>query len=321
MDLQGRRRKNLKVNLYDTIKHPFAFLFEWRPYSPYRFIMYFFVYASVPMFAYGIKLYTLETIKSIIYTIIVLYSGFFAGIIWNDICDADIDAIVHPKRAIPKGIISKQKFFTIALIFSGAVAFFSYLINLRSFLFIGLASMLAGVHNKYLRRMIKLPAYSEIVTPLQWTIVPIFGFFAIEDFNFFNMLLLVAFTYFADSAHDIPEGIHDAEGDLKERIRTYTTSFGEKAAAKISFILLVFAGLTGIILFLKTSLTLVFLFPFLILWIYTLYSSYKFLKLEKEQMKESGLLTGLKIYRFFLATYVFIFLDISAQLLIFYLRI
>jgi len=309
----------LKVGLYDTIKRPFVFLFEWRPYSPYRFIMYFFVYASVPIFAYGIKPYTVEIIKTISFTIIVLYSGFFAIIMWNDICDANIDTIVHPKRAIPKGLISKKKFFIIALIFSGIVFFFSYLINLRCFIFIGLASLLAAVHNKYLRRIIKLPAYSEIFTPLQWTIVPIFGFLAIENSNFFNMLLLVIFTYFADSAHDIPQGIHDAEGDFKEGIKTYTTSFGEKVGAKISFFQLVCAGLIGIFVFLKVGLTLIFLIPFLIVWGYTLYNSYHYLKLEKEQMKESGFQTGLKIYRFFLATYVFIFLDIFVQLLIFYL--
>lgn len=242
----------MKVINLDTIKRPFSFLFEWRPYSPYRFIMYFFVYASVPMFAYGIKPYTVEIIKTISFTIIVLYFGFFAIIMWNDICDANIDAIVHPKRAIPKGLISKKKFFIIALIFSGIVFFFSYLINLICFIFIGFASLLAAVHNKYLRRIIKLPAYSEIFTPLQWTIVPIFGFLAIENSNFFNMLLLVIFTYFADSAHDIPQGIHDEEGDFKEGIKTYTTSFGEKVGAKISFFQLVCAGLIGIFVFFKS---------------------------------------------------------------------
>ena len=73
------------------IMRPFNFLFEWRPYSPFRFIMYFFMYASIPMFFYGIKPYDLDFIRIIIFTIIVLYSGFFASIIWNDICDADID--------------------------------------------------------------------------------------------------------------------------------------------------------------------------------------------------------------------------------------
>jgi len=47
------------------------------------------------------------------------------------------------------------------------------------------------------------------------------------------MILLVLFTYFADNAHDLPEGIHDMEGDHKLGVKTYATSFGEKNAEKI----------------------------------------------------------------------------------------
>lgn len=298
------------------IMRPFNFLFEWRPYSPFRFIMYFFMYASIPMFFYGIKPYDLDFIRIIIFTIIVLYSGFFAAIIWNDICDADIDAIVHPKRAIPMKKISKKKFFGVAIIFSALVLIFSYLVNLRCFLFVGFAALFVAFHNKYLKRRVKFPAYSEIVTPFQWTIFPIFGFLAINNSSIVNMMLLVAFTYLADGAHDYPEGIHDAEGDRRAGLMTYTTSFGEKSAARMSFLMLFIAGIIGIILYFKTILTPIFLILFLSLWVYTLFFSYKFLKMNRENTKKNGLSTGLKIYRFFWATYVFIFFDILIQILV-----
>lgn len=298
----------------NIIWRPFSFLFEWRPYSPYRFILYFFMYASLPMFYYGIKPYDMEIIKIIIFSIIVMYSGFFAAIIWNDICDVDIDAIVHSKRALPMGKISKNKFFRIALIFSVIVFIFSYLISLKCFLFIGLAALFIAFHNKYLRRKIKIHAYSEIFTPLQWIIIPIFTFLAIDDSNLIDMMLLVAFTYFADGAHDLPEGIHDSKGDSRIGIKTYTTTFGEAIAAKMSFIMLFVSGLIGVILYFKTILTPLFLIPFVMLWVYTLYFSYGFLKMEKKDMMKSGLSIGLKIYRFFLATFVFIFIDIFIQI-------
>jgi 4-hydroxybenzoate polyprenyltransferase len=308
----------LKNKIFELINRPFEFLFKWRPYSRFRFLMYFFIFASIPMLAYGIKPYNLEIIKIIIFTIIILYSGFFAVIIWNDICDADIDAIVHPKRAVPLGLINTKKFFSIALVFSAIVFLFSYLINFICFLFVGLAALFVAFHNRYLRRKISIPAYSEIITPLQWTIVPIFSFLAIKNFNIIDMSLLIAFTYFADAAHDIPEGIHDAEGDHKVGIQTYTTSFGEKTASKISFIMIIFAGIIGIILSIKTILTPFFLIPFLPFWIYTLFFSYEFIKKKKDEMQKQGLLVGLRIYRFFWGTYVLIFFDVFIQIVKFH---
>ena len=273
------------------------------------------MFASMPIFFYGLNSYDFEIIKIIIFTIIVMYNGFFAVIIWNDICDVDIDAIVHSDRALPKGKISKKKFFRIAIVFSIFVFVFSYLVNIRCFLFVGIAALFVAFHNKYLRRFVKIKAYSEIITPLQWTIVPIFGFIAIEGSNIFNMFLLIIFTYFADGAHDIPEGIHDAEGDKRDGIKTYATSFGEKTAARISFIMLFLAGITGLILYHNSILTIIFLVPFVSFWLYTLYYSYNNLSMKIDDMRKFGLSTGLKIYRFFLATYVFIFLDIFIRLL------
>jgi len=273
------------------------------------------MFASMPMFFYGLNSYDFEIIKIIIFTIIVMYNGFFAVIIWNDICDVDIDAIVHSDRALPMGKISKKKFFRVAIIFSIFVFVFSYLVSIRCFLFVGIAALFVAFHNKYLRRFVKIKAYSEIITPLQWTIVPIFGFIAIEGSNIFNMFLLIIFTYFADGAHDIPEGIHDAEGDKRDGIMTYATSFGEKTAARISFIMLFLAGITGLILYHNSILTIIFLVPFVSFWLYTLYYSYNNLSMKIDDMRKFGLSTGLKIYRFFLATYVFIFLDIFIRLL------
>ena len=302
---------NETVNL---IKKPFTFLFEWRPYSPFRFFMYFFMFSSVPMFYYGINTYDFDFLLIILYSIIVFYTGFFAVIIWNDICDSDIDTIIHPKRALPMKKISSKKFFIVALIFSGLVFIFSLLVNFSCFIFVGLAALFVAFHNKYLRRKIKFPAYSEIVTPLQWTIIPIFGFLAVENSYILDMILLFSFTYLADGAHDYPEGIHDAKGDRTVGIMTFTTSFNERIAAIISFIMLFLAGLVGIALYLLTSLSIIFLILFVSLWIYTLFYSFKYLRMNLEKMQHFGLKIGLKIYRFFWATYVFIFIDIIIQI-------
>jgi len=320
------------------LKKPFEFLSTWRSLPPYELVSYILMYASVPMLAYGIKTYNPEIIKIIVLTILTMYSGFFAALIWNDITDMDIDAIVHPDRPVPSGRISPRMFFGIALIFSAMTFIFALLISLWCLALVGLAALFVVFHNKYLKKIVKIPAYSEIFTPIQWVVVAIFGFLAIwtalpptgsinltmpilgyisfNVYDFQNMVLLVLFTYFADNAHDLPEGIHDAEGDRKLGVRTYATSFGEKNAARISFAMFFVSGILGIILYFRTTLSLTFLVPFLMLWMYMLYWSYKMLKADKKDMRKLGSVVGRKGFDYFLISYGLIFLDLIIQLVL-----
>jgi len=310
MDGHGKRKKSR------IFKRPFKFLFSWRPFPVYELVSYVLMYASVPMLAYGIQPYSLNIIKIIILTILTLYSGFFAALIWNDITDRDIDAIVHPNRPLPNGSISSKKFFIIALFFSVMTFVFSLLINFWCFVLVITAALFVTFHNKYLKKIVKIPAYSEIFTPLQWIIVPIFGFLAIGVLNVQQIALIVIFTYFADNAHDLAEGIHDVEGDLKNNVRTYATSFSEKTASKVSFGMFFISGLFGIILYIKTILSPIFLISFIILWIYMLFNSYKLVKTEKKNMKQLGETIGRKGFDYFLMSYNLIFLDILIQLIL-----
>ncbi len=291
------------------------------------------------MLAYGIHLYNIEILKILIFVLITLYAGFFAALIWNDITDADVDAVSHPERPIPSGFISKKKFFIIAIIFSSIVFIFSTLISLICLLIVCFNALFVTFHDKYLKKKVKIPAYSEIFTPIQWIFVAIIGFFAIWtavpqvssisiNLSFlgtihtssnavFQLLVLIIFTYFADNAHDIAEGIVDLEGDKKYGIRTYATSFGKKTAAKISFIWFFISGIFGILLFLKTILSFVFLILFVLLWLYNMFYSYKLLRSNNKNIKKHAMVFGRKGFDYFLFSYNLIFLDILIQLLIF----
>jgi geranylgeranylglycerol-phosphate geranylgeranyltransferase len=322
----------------DSLKRPLKFLFKWRSFTYYELICYVFMYAGTMMFAYGIQPYTTLILKQIFLTIATLYSGFFAALIWNDITDKDIDVVVHPTRPIPDKRISQSKFFIIALVFSALTFFFALLISPWCLLLVGITALFVTFHNKYLKKKIKFPAYSEIFTPVQWLTVPLFGFFAIWSttslagninitlplFGFLSinkahllpMFLLVFFSYFADDAHDLAEGIHDVEGDRLNGVKTYATSFGEKIAAKISFLMIFISGVIGILLSLMTLLSLLFLVPFLLLWFYTLYHSFKFIKIADDlQRRQQAKIIGKKQYDFLLFSYTLIFVDILVQLI------
>ena len=320
------------------VPRPFEFLSHWRSLPPYELISYILMYSSVPMLAFGMKNYDMGIIKTIVFAVITLYSGFFAALIWNDITDSDIDLIAHPDRPIPSGRISKKKFFGIALIFSALTFIFSILVSMWCFLLVGFTALFTAFHNKYLKDRVKIPAYSEIFTPIQWVTVAIFGYLAIWtmypsfdtflsnpffiNHHFFNindlqnMIILVLFTYFAVNAHDLPEGIHDYHGDKKKGVRTYATSFGMHNAARISFFMFFLSGILGMILFYRTILSPLFLILFLIIWIYVLYHSYQLLKAEDENRKQLAEIAGRKGYDYFLMAFNLIFIDIFIQIIL-----
>ena len=325
-------------NITKKIIQPFIFLSKWRSLPPFEMLSYILMYASVPMLAYGIQPYTSSIFIIIIFTILSLYSGYFAALIWNDITDADIDKIAHPDRPIPSRRISSKKFFQIALFFSFLTFLFSFFVSFWCFVVVIMSALFVALHNKYLKKFIKLPAYSEIFTPIQWIIVVIFGYVAIwttnpyqntyifqipifEDIStsfseFQNMIILILFTYFADNAHDLPEGIHDIKGDIKIGVKTYANSFGKKNAARISFVMFIISGVLGIILYLKTILSLIFLIPFLAIWIYTLFYSLNLIKIKDDEMEKFGKIVGRKGFNYFLLSFDLIFLDVFIQLMI-----
>ncbi len=56
----------------------------------------------------------------------------------------------------------------IALVFSALTFTFSFLVSFWCFIFIAALALFVTFHNKYFKKNVKLPAFSEIATPLQF---------------------------------------------------------------------------------------------------------------------------------------------------------
>ena len=70
------------------------------------------------------------------------------------------------------------------------------------------------------------------------------------------------------------------------------------------------------IVFFKSILSPIFLILFIILTIYTLRYPLKLIKTKKEELKEKSVVSGRKLYDYFLFTYNLIFLDLVLQLVL-----
>ena len=298
----------------------FRFFFRWRPLHwrsiwVYELISFTFMYAGMMILGNANQPAPWDYPK-IIYGIISLFSGYFAALIWNDINDKDIDRVVHPDRPLPGKRMTAARFFAIALIFSASTFIFAYLVDFWCFILVGITALFVAFHNRYFKKGVHLPAYSEIFTPLQWCIVPVFGYLAWHHYAILPVLMIVLFTYFADSSHDIAEGIHDVEGDSEFGVRTYATSFGENAAAKFSFAYMTLSGVFGVIIYLVTPLDLIYLIGFLLFWGYTVYRYSHLLRSTGEERRKIGPLIGKNGFDFLLFVYDLIFLDLILQHLV-----
>jgi 4-hydroxybenzoate polyprenyltransferase len=299
----------------------FNFFFRWRPLHwrsiwVYELISFTLMYASMVFLAHSGQPVTWDFLKILVFSIISLFSGYFAALIWNDINDRDIDSVVHPDRPLPGKRMSAARFFAIALVFSASTFLFAYLVDFWCFLLVGFTALFVAFHNRYFKKGMRLPAYSEIFTPLQWCIVPVFGYLAMHYYVLVPVLMVVLFTYFADSSHDIAEGIHDVEGDSQFGVRTYATSFGESTAAKVSFAFLTLSGVFGIAVYFVTPLSLIYLIGFVLFWIYTVYRYSRLLKTEGEERRTLGPKIGKNGFDFLLFVYDLIFLDLIIQILV-----
>ena len=297
------------------IKKPFIFLSEWRSLPLYELLSYVFMFAGISMLAHGTQSFTQNDYLTLFASIGALYTGFFATLIWNDITDAKIDEIVHPDRPIPSKKIEPGRLFPIALVFSLCTFLLSFSVNLLFFSGVLLLAFFVAVHNKYLKKMVSIPAFSEIITPIQWSMFPVLGYLSFKTLPLIPLAILVPFTYFMVSSHDIIDGIHDCKGDKKNGVQTYANSFGIEIASKISFLWFIISGLFGTILYYVTWLSAIYLILFILLWMITLYHIIKIFRKYKQVGKYSIHLSR-RLYNYFLFTFNIIFLDILIQILI-----
>jgi len=309
------RNTNLIFTLFATIKKSFCFLLTWRSLPLYELISYVFMFSGISMLAHGSGSYTTGELRVVVLTLLSLYSGFFAALIWNDITDAEIDAVVHPDRPIPSLKISSKIFFSVGLFFSFLTFLFSFFVNIYFFGIVLLLAVFVAVHNKYLKTTISLPAFSEIFTPFQWSMVPVLGYLSFQRFDFFSIMILTLFTYFAVSSHDIIDGIHDQKGDKRKGVQTYVISFGVNTAVSIAFIWFVISGIFGFLIYVFTPVRLFFLLIFSFLYFYTLFHYYKLIHIDRKHIEKESLRYGRIGYNYFIFTFVIIFFDLIIQML------
>lgn len=167
-----------------------------------------------------------------------------AGNVINDFYDIDIDKIVHKKRPLVTGRISRKEalvFYTFLLL---ASALISYFISLQLLAIVTLASLLLFLYSYKLRRFLLI---GNIVISFLTGLAFIYGGVAVGNPNL--AVVPAAFAFLINLIREIIKDIEDKEGDLEKGLISFPIRFGIKKSK-------IFIAIISLVLFLST------MFPF-----------------------------------------------------------
>jgi geranylgeranylglycerol-phosphate geranylgeranyltransferase len=163
----------------------------------------------------------------------------------NDAVDREIDKTVHPERPIPQGASAWQHIYGLGAGLLVVGIMLALTVNTRFALVTTLLAAFVTLHYGYLKRRLRIPCSSEIITPMMSALFPLSAFAVMPEPRVDLLLAVVAFIYFADLAQDILGGVHDQEGDRQHGVRTFALAVGAGPALWISvgcFLIAVVAG-------------------------------------------------------------------------------
>lgn len=100
---------------------------------------------SMAKFVFSTDTLSLQTILLLSLSTVGLYGG---GVVFNDVFDAELDAIERPERAIPSGKVSKQNAILLGSILLVLGIFCAFLVSFESMIIAIIIAVLALVYDK-----------------------------------------------------------------------------------------------------------------------------------------------------------------------------
>jgi 4-hydroxybenzoate polyprenyltransferase len=268
---------------------------------------------GIMMLGFGIVNYRLVFLLKIFLGIISTYLMMLGSLALNDICDIECDKISNPTRALPCGKVDKKSLYVVALSLFFMAGLFSLMINVYCFIIVIVELLLCLLHYGYTKRNLSIPGSSELLTPLQAAVMPVYCFFLANNFSFLPILIGALFVYFADVSSDISGAVRDREGDLKNNVKTFAVSFGNKTAAILSTITFFIALFFSILLAKYTLLGPIYLTIVLFAAVYTFYLLTKLIKNPSIENGRNSFVMGSS---FFYYTAFGIFVDVFIKIIL-----
>ena len=242
-----------------------AYVREWRYDGKGLVLCFLVMYLGWIALAGGLEPSANISVGSIVAATASATCILLAAFLVNDAADRDIDLVVHPERPIPRGLSSWQHIYVVGLFLLVVGIALGLLVNTRFAISLSLLAILVLLHYGYLKKHYPIPCSSELVSPAVSALFPLSAFMVAPDFDISVLLAVMAFIYFADLAHDLIGGVHDAEGDKRLNVRTFAIDIGDRVAMIISAISFILCLIAGSLLYILAGLGWIYLAAFTIL--------------------------------------------------------
>ena len=165
-----------------------------------------------------------------------------AGNAWNDYLDVEIDKINQPQRVLPSGQISPRAAWIFSVVLTGLALIIAAFINPAAFLVALLASSILFIYSWKLKSTV-LMGNATVAAISALSVV--FG--GIAAGNVWPTLWLAAIIGVGITGREVLKTLADYEGDLRQHVRTISTTWGRRPARIVFYLL---AAATGWIMLL-----------------------------------------------------------------------
>jgi geranylgeranylglycerol-phosphate geranylgeranyltransferase len=233
---------------------------------------------------------------------LAMLSFFFLGagsMPLNDYFDREIDALVHPNRAIPSKRVKPNDLLYLSLVLFIAGLFVSYFINLICFAIVCFTLLFIFLYERYFKKM---GFAGNVIVAFLSAMSFTFGSSALDQPFASVFLSIIAFFLF--TGREILKDVEDVIGD--EGIRqTLPMIVGQKNAAIIGSFFIIGGAIFTPLPYILNQLGIGYLFSIILVDLLGLYAVIKTLKDINHTTKSVSLLriaSGLGIFSFLIGT-------------------
>jgi geranylgeranylglycerol-phosphate geranylgeranyltransferase len=160
-----------------------------------------------------------------------------AGNAWNDYLDVEIDKINQPNRVLPSGKISPTAAWIYSVVLTVIALIIAAFINPAAFVVALLVSLALFLYSWKLKSTV-LMGNATVAAISALSVV--FG--GIAAGNVWPTLLLAVIVAVAILGREVLKTLADYEGDMKERVRTISTTWGRRPARIVFYLLVALTG-------------------------------------------------------------------------------
>lgn len=243
--------------------------------------------ARFPQIAYHMGLFLLGALLALRYTeghfrlelfhvagaivcLLAVLCAWLASVVINDIADQKIDSVTNPRRPLPSGILSPDRYSTIGMLFFAASIVLAFLVSTQAALLLIAYQAIAWLYSAPPLRLKRFPLIATILAAVASLLVLFAGFIVFSSTkNIIDLPWpLYTFLFIAYTLALPIKDFKDIAGDAADKVFTLPVLLGEMHAKRLvgGFLFLLFMA-SVFILRIERLFLLAFFFGSLAYWL------------------------------------------------------